>query len=50
VTIPHAMQLKTILIPYTARGGIMNSWPALLLGVARVGSSRPRETAGVSAL
>src|SRR5262245_25045144 len=50
VSIPHAMHLKTILIPYTARGGIMHSWPALLLGVVRGGASPAREEEGVSAL
>src|SRR5262245_23042306 len=49
VTIPHAMQLRTILIPNTARGGIMNSLPALLLAVVRVGASPSREEESVSA-
>src|SRR5262245_34238092 len=50
VTIPQAMKLKTRLIPYTARGGIMNSLPELLLVVTRVGSSHSREEESVSAL
>ena len=43
-------KLKTILIPYTARGGIMHSLSELLLGVARVGSSHSRAEESVSAL
>jgi hypothetical protein len=43
-------KLKTILIPSTARGGIMHALSELLLVVARVGASPSRAEERVSAL